>query len=61
MEHARTVHWVRPTAWKPSPRSVLTSSERKLTSTKHERDAARMGRWFLTLRKAESDTVAAAG
>lgn len=48
-ELAETVHWVRPTSWKPSPLSTVPAGTLR---TRHERDAARMGRWFLTRREA---------
>lgn len=43
------VHWIRPTTWKPSPAAKLLSSDNP--STKHEKDAIRLGRWFLEHRK----------
>lgn len=59
-ELAETVHWVRPTAWKPSPRYRSFVPEQVL-GTRHERDAARMGGWFLARRAYDAITTAAAG
>lgn len=57
-ELPNTIHWVRPTDWKPHPRAVLLPSDEP--GTKHERDVTRMGRWFLARRGAPLASAQAA-
>lgn len=47
-EEVLKLYWVRPSRWKPHPASRLPAEDVALIGTVHTRDAARMGRYFLT-------------
>ena len=52
------VQWVRPTAWKPDPKAEVQPGDSP--GNKHERDAIRLGRYWLNHRERFSgDTEAA--
>lgn len=43
----RGVFWIRPTSWKRHPQARLSGRDFDEAATEHERDAIRLGRWYL--------------
>lgn len=48
--YERSLAWVLPSHWKGSPRSRLDPAAKAMCTTKHEREAVGLGRWYLSQR-----------
>lgn len=56
-ELAPNIQWVRPTAWKPDPHAITWPSDNP--STRHERDAIKLGRhWLARQERNDGDKAA---